>query len=149
MVLKGKKVILVIYIGYPLYAGGIWEGAFLVEDMEEQRNLHAQEPLVRRLTEGGSHVEERRIRTSFRRWIKQLAQGDQVHTARREEHSDVLQENTDGSYPSDQQLTYDIEVFPRIIIYGHSFQARVHLYVPNERSFRNTTQAKRRRQADE
>ena len=31
--------------------------------------------------------------------------GDKVqdHTARREEHSDVLQGKTDGSYPSDQQ----------------------------------------------
>ena len=42
---------------------------------------------------------------------------DQVqdHTARREEHSDVLQGKTDGSYPSDQQQTYDIEVFRELL----------------------------------
>ena len=45
----GKKVLPGIFLGYVLYAGGIWKGDIMVADLEELGNLGALEIHDRRL----------------------------------------------------------------------------------------------------
>ena len=45
----GKKVLPGMFLGYALYAGGIWKGDILVADLEELENLGAPEIHARRL----------------------------------------------------------------------------------------------------
>ena len=45
----GKKVLPGIFLGYALYAEGIWKGDILVADLEELENLDAPEIYTRRL----------------------------------------------------------------------------------------------------
>ena len=39
----GKKVLPGLFLGYALYAGGIWKGDVLVADLEELETMHASE----------------------------------------------------------------------------------------------------------
>ena len=39
----GNKVLLGLFLGYALYAGGIWKGDVLVEDIEELEAMDASE----------------------------------------------------------------------------------------------------------
>ena len=50
----GKKVLPGIFLGYALYAGGIWEGDTLVADSEELEEMDASELHARRLNAKGS-----------------------------------------------------------------------------------------------
>ena len=45
----GKKVLPGMFLGYAMYAGGIWKGDILVADLEELENLGAPEIHARRL----------------------------------------------------------------------------------------------------
>ena len=45
----GKKVLLGFFLGYALYAGGIWKGDILVADIEELETMDASEIYSRRL----------------------------------------------------------------------------------------------------
>ena len=45
----GKKVLLVIFLGYALIAGGIWKGDILIADLEDLEKLHASENYPRRI----------------------------------------------------------------------------------------------------
>ena len=45
----GSKVLLGIFLGYALYAGGIWKGDTLVPDVEEMEEMDASELHARRL----------------------------------------------------------------------------------------------------
>ena len=44
-----KKVLLGIFFGYALHAGGIWKGGILVADIEELEEMDASELHARRL----------------------------------------------------------------------------------------------------
>ena len=70
----GKKVLLGLFLGYDLYAGGIWKGDILVEDIEELETMDASEIYSKRLNakeviflpkKGKFHI-------SSRRWTKQI-----------------------------------------------------------------------------
>ena len=39
----GKKVLLGLFLGYALYAGGIWKGDVLIADLEELETMDASE----------------------------------------------------------------------------------------------------------
>ena len=45
----GKKVLLGLFLGYALYAGGIWKGDVLVADLEELETMDASEIYSKRL----------------------------------------------------------------------------------------------------
>ena len=107
MVLKGKKVLLGISIGYVLYAGRFWKGFLLVADVEELKHLDASEMHARRFNakevlmpkkEGRFvlHVADESVKLAGRDQVFRKSTSLQDHNARREEHND-------GSYPSDHQ----------------------------------------------
>ena len=45
----GKKVLPGLFLGYALYAGGIWKGYVLVADLEELETMDASEIYSKRL----------------------------------------------------------------------------------------------------
>ena len=45
----GKKVLLGLFLGYALYAGGIWKGDILVADIEELETIDGSETYSKRL----------------------------------------------------------------------------------------------------
>ena len=45
----GKKVLSGLFLGYALYAGGIWKGDVLVEDLEELETMDVSEIYSKRL----------------------------------------------------------------------------------------------------
>ena len=45
----GKKVLLGLFLGYALYAGGIWKGDVLIADLEELETMDASEIHSKRL----------------------------------------------------------------------------------------------------
>ena len=45
----GKKVLLGLFLGYALYAGGIWQGDIMVADVEELETMDASEIYAKRL----------------------------------------------------------------------------------------------------
>ena len=69
----GKKVLPGLFLGYALYAGGIWKGDVLVADLEELETMDASEIYSKRLNakEVIFPKEKRRIYFSNRRWTNQ------------------------------------------------------------------------------
>ena len=49
----GKKVLPELFLGYALYAGGIWKGDVLVADLEELETMDASEIYSKRLNAKG------------------------------------------------------------------------------------------------
>ena len=68
----GKKVLPGLFLGYALYAGGIWKGDVLIADLEELETMDASEIYSKRLNaERGDISQTRRIYFSNRRWTNQ------------------------------------------------------------------------------
>ena len=69
----GKKVLLGLFLGYALYAGGIWNGDVLVADFVELETMDASEIYSKRLNakEVIFSQRKRRIYFSNRRWTNQ------------------------------------------------------------------------------
>ena len=149
----GKKVLLGLFLGYALYAGGIWKGDILVADIEELETMDASEIYSKRLNakevifpkENGNFIfpaADCRIN---------LSGGDQElrtptlireHPIRGESQRDFL-----GSLPLPQDSLPDagdaINDFWSMsgnFIYRHHVEPRVKLYSPREESFPNSTE---------
>ena len=68
----GKKVLLGLFLGYALYAGGIWKGDVLIDDLEELETMDASEIYSKRLNaKEVIFPQTRRIYFSNRRWTNQ------------------------------------------------------------------------------
>ena len=69
----GKKVLPGLFLGYALYAGGIWKGDVLVADLEELETMDASEiySKKKKQCERGDISQTRRIYFSNRRWTNQ------------------------------------------------------------------------------
>ena len=68
----GKKVLPGLFLGYALYAGGIWKGDVLIADLEELETMDASEIYSKKTQcERGDISQRRRIYFSNRRWTKQ------------------------------------------------------------------------------
>ena len=69
----GTKVLPGLFLGYALYAGGIWKGDVLIADLEELETMDASEIYSRRVNakEVIFPKETRRIYFSNRRWTNQ------------------------------------------------------------------------------
>ena len=147
----GKKVLPALFLGYALYAGGIWKGDVLVADLEELETMDASEIYSKRLnakevifpkqgefifpiadgrvkTRGG----DQELRTST--WIRpRPIQG--------ESSVDFLQES-EGSFPQPHdsfpvagEAMHDFWSMSGSFIFGHHVEPRVKLYSPREESF--------------
>ena len=68
----GKKVLPGLFLGYVLYAGGIWKGDVLIADLEELETMDASEILLENTQcERCDISQARRIYFSNRRWTNQ------------------------------------------------------------------------------
>ena len=68
----GKKVLPGLFLGYALYARGIWKGDVLVADLEELETMDASEIYSKRLSaKEVIFPKTRRVSFSNRRWTNQ------------------------------------------------------------------------------
>ena len=67
----GKKVLPGLFLGYALYAEGIWKGDVLVADLEELETMDASEIYSKRLNAKEVIFPKARIYFSNRRWTNQ------------------------------------------------------------------------------
>ena len=68
----GKKVLPGLFLGYALYAGGIWKGDVLIADLQELETMDASEIYSKKTQcERGDISQTRRIYFSNRRWMNQ------------------------------------------------------------------------------
>ena len=69
----GKKVLPGLFLGYALYAGGIWKGDVLNADLEELETMDASEIYSKKTQceRGDISQRKRRIYFSNRRWTNQ------------------------------------------------------------------------------
>ena len=65
-----RKVLLGLFLGYALYACGIWKGDMMVADIEELEAMDASEIYSKRTQCKGSNISQRKWKNSFssRRW---------------------------------------------------------------------------------
>ena len=149
---SGKKVLSGLFLGYALYAGGIWKGDILVADIEELETMDASEIYSERLNakelifpkENGKFifpVAGGRIK---------LSGGDQElrtptlireHPIRGQSHHDFLGESEGSfppphdSFPDAGEAMDDFWSMSGNFIYRHHVEPRVNLYSPREESF--------------
>ena len=68
----GKTVLPGLFLGYALYAGGIWKGDVLIADLEELETMDASEIYSKKTQcERGDISQTRKIYFSNRRWTNQ------------------------------------------------------------------------------
>ena len=115
----GKKVLPGLFLGYALYAEGIWKGDVLIADLEELETMDAPEIYSKRLNAKKVIFPQRRVYFSNRRWTSQNLGGDQdLRTStsirhrpiRGESHIDFLGES-EGSLQS-QTLLAESRIIP-------------------------------------
>ena len=75
----GKNVLPGLFLGYALYAGGIWKGDVLIADLEELETMDASEIYSKRLNAKEVIFPKRIWKNYFsnRRWTNQIVGGDQ------------------------------------------------------------------------
>ena len=148
----GKKVLPGLFLGYALYAGGIWKGDILVADIEELETMDASEIYPKRLNakevifpeENGKFIfpaADGRINLSGRDQELRTSTLIREHPIRGEGHVEILGES-EGSLPPPQDSFPDageaINEFWSMsgsFIYRHNVEPRVKLYSPREESF--------------
>ena len=105
----GKKVLPGLFLGYALYAGGIWKGDVLVADLEELETMDASEIYSKKTQRERGDISQRKRRIYFPiadGRIKPLGGDQDLRTStlvrqrpiRRESHLDFLGES-EGSLP--------------------------------------------------
>ena len=146
----GKKVLPGLFLGYALYAGGIWKGDVLIADLKELETLDASEIYSKTQCERGDISQTRRIYFSNRRWTNQnpwtRSGTENIHFDRHrpiqgESHIDLLGES-EGSIPQPHdslpdagEAMNDFWSMSGNFIYRHNVEPRVKLYSPREESF--------------
>ena len=145
----GKKVLPGLFLGYALYAGGIWKGDVLIADLEELETMDASEIYSKRLN--AKEV----IFPKKGEFIFPIADGrikllgGEMRTStlirhrpiRGESHVDFLGESEGSlppphdSFPDAGEAINDIRSMSGNFIYRHHVEPRVKLYSPREESF--------------
>ena len=148
----GKKVVPGLFLGYVLYAGGIWKGNILVADIEELETMDASEIYSRRLNakevifpkENGKcifPIADGRIKLSGGDQELRTPTLKRDHTIRGEGHRDFFGESEgplsppQDSLPDACEAMNDFWSMLRNFIYRHHVEPRVKLYLPREESF--------------
>ena len=147
----GKKVLSGLFLGYTLYAEGIWQGDVLVGDLAELETMDASEIYSKRLNaKEVIFPKEKGIYFSNRRWTNQtLGRDRDLKTStsirqrpiQRESHLDFFGESAGSlrqpqdSFPDAGEAINDFGSMSRNFIYCHHVEPRVNLYSPREESF--------------
>ena len=148
----GKKVLLGLFLGYALYAGGIWKGDVLVADLEELETMDASEIYSKRLNakevifpkENGEFIfpiADGRIKLSGGDQEQRTHHLIREHPIRRENQRDFLGESEGSlppphdSFPDAGEAINDFWSMSGNFIYRHHVEPRVKLYSPREESF--------------
>ena len=147
----GKKVLPGLFLGYALYAGGIWKGDVLIADLEELETMDASEIYSKRLnakevmfTKQGEFIfpiADGRIKT--------LGGDQDLRTSTLVRHRPIQGESnidflgeSEGSLPQPHdslpdagEAINDFWSMSGSFIYRHHVETRVKLYSPKEESF--------------
>ena len=147
----GKKVLPGLFLGYALYAGGIWKGDALIADLEEletmdaseiySKRLNAKEVIFPRKGEFIFPIADGRIKTPGEDQALRTSTLIRPRPIQGEGHVDFLGES-EGSLPqSHDSLPYageainDFWSMSRTFIYHQHVEPRVKLFSPREESF--------------
>ena len=145
----GKKVLPGLFLGYALYAGGIWKGDILVADIEELETMDASEIYSKRLNakeaifpkENGNYIfpaADGRIILSGRDQERRISTLVRERPIRGEGHLDFLGESEGSlstphdSFPDAGEAMNDFWSMSGSIIYRHHVEPRVKLYSPRD-----------------
>ena len=148
----GKKVSPRLFLGYALYAGGIWIGDVLVANLEELETMDASETYSKRLnakevvfpTDKGEFffpIADGRIKTIAGDQDLRTSTLMREHPIRGEGHVDFLGESEGSlppphdSFPDAGEAINDFWSMSGSFIYRHHVEPRVKLYSPREESF--------------
>ena len=141
----GKKVLPGLFLGYALYAGGIWKGDVLIADLEELETMDASEIYSKRLNakkvifpkqgEFIFPIADGRIKT--------LGGDQDLRTSTLVRHRPIQGESkSEGSLPQPQdslpdasEALNDFWSMSGSFIYRHHVEPGVKLYSPREESF--------------
>ena len=148
----GKKVLPGLFLGYALYAGGLWKGDILVvADIEELETMDTSEIYSERLDAKEVYTKNEKFifpvadgRIKFVGGDQELRTSTSIrdHPIRGESRRDFLGES-EGSLPPPPQDSLpdageainDIWSMSGNFIYRHHVEPRVKLYSPREESF--------------
>ena len=147
----GKKVLPGLFLGYALYAGGIWKGDVLIADLEELETMDASEIYSKRLNakevifpkEGEFifPIADGRIKTPGGDQELRTSTLIRPRPIQGEGHVDFLVES-EGSFPQPHdsfpvagEAMNDFWSMSGSFIYRHHVEPRVKLYSPREESF--------------
>ena len=147
----GKKVLPGLFLGYALYAGGIWKGDMLVADIEELEKMDASEIYSKRLNakevifpkEGEFIFPIADGRINFSGGDQELRTPTLIreHPIRGEDHVDFLGESEgplsppQDSLPDAGEAINDFWSMSENFINRHHVEPTVKLYSPREESF--------------
>ena len=138
----GKKVLPGLFLGYALYAGGIWKGDVLIADLEEldaseiySKKLNAKEVIFPKQGEFIFPIADGPIKTSGGDQELRTSTLVRYRPIQGESNIDFLGES-EGSLPQPQDSFPDAgEAINDFLIYRHHVEPRVKLYSPKEESF--------------
>ena len=147
----GKKVLPGLFLGYALYAGGIWKGDVLIADLEELETMDASEIYSKRLNakevifpkqgEFIFPIADGRIKTPGGDQELRTSTLVRPRPIQGEGHIDFLGES-EGSHPQPHdslpvagEAMNDLWSMSGSFIYRHHVEPRVKLYSPREESF--------------
>ena len=148
----GKKVLPGLFLGYALYAGGIWKGDVLVADLEELETMDASEIYSKRLNAKEVIFPKEKGEFIFPiadGRIKTLGGDQDLRTSTLVRHRPIQGESnidflgeSEGSLPQPQdsfpdagEAINDFWSMSGNFIYRHHVEPRVKLYSPREESF--------------
>ena len=146
----GKKVLLGLFLGYSLYAGGVWKGDVLVADLEELETMDASEIYSKRLNakevifpnEKGEFIFSNRRWTNQTPWRRSGSENIHLDTASTNSSNIDFLGESEGSLPQPQDSLLDageaINDFCSMsgnFTYRHHVEPRVKLYSSREESF--------------
>ena len=143
----GKKVLPGLFLGYALYAGGIWKGDVRVADLEELETMEASEIYSKKTQCEGSNISQRNWNMYFPvadGRIKTPGGDQDLRTStlirerpiRGESHVDFLGESErslpqpHNSLPDAGEAINDFWSMSGSFIYRHHVEPRVKLYSP-------------------
>ena len=147
----GKKVLPGLFLGYALYAGGIWKGDVLIADLEEletmdasdiySKRLNAQEVIFPKQGEFNFPIADGRIKTLGGDQDLRTSTSIRQRPTQGEGHIDFLGES-EGSLPPPQdslpdagEAINDFWSMSGSFIYRHHIEPTVKLYSPREETF--------------
>ena len=148
----GKKVLPGLFLGYALYAGGIWKGDVLVADLEELETMDASEIYSKRLNakEVIFHKEKKNLFFPIADGrIKTLGGDQDLRTSTSIRHRPIQGESNidflgelegslpqlQDSFPDAGEARNDFWSMSGNFMYRHHVEPRVKLYSPREESF--------------